>query len=411
MADTNLQKDNPNVLAMKGAEEELRRRRERGKLSQARFRKKQAQVSQGIQDENRRLKAAIADIVRATQHSDRYTLLGAIRDAAGVAGVDASSLDEAAYDNDLIEKPVIRERSAMVRSSTSPLSLSLETCRREERSRSDTSSSKSSSASPITKTWSNTSESQSYYSSWRSSLGASIPTHCDPRLDYGIWVDASSAVRISKPPPDIVPFLGSGRYTFAGQLYWACADYIVSLCRVVTTPRSPSSWFSDQTGDRPNPKEAEDRLWHALQHTPPVGSVRLAQALAEAQLEFRDKGYIYGDSPASNENTGTLLRQEIEAAYVARGQDLSVWMNITELEKHMRRQLGSQAFSRLERAMADYNKTSPKAMDDGPAADPDVRMIVRLLMKNLVESYTCFGDGPRWRADCVSVLFGENMRM
>ena len=32
-------------------------------------------------------------------------------------------------------------------------------------------------------------------------------------------------------------------------------------------------------------------------------------------------------------------------------------------------------------------------------------VILRQLIQNLAQSFTCFGYGPRWRADCVSSLF------
>ncbi|KAJ8112916.1 hypothetical protein ONZ43_g5278 [Nemania bipapillata] len=284
MVETDVQQDDLGESAAQRADVELKRRRERGRESQARFRKKQAQASQETLAENKGM-AAIADIVEAAR----------------------------------------------------PLS---------------------------------------------------------PRLDYGIWVDARSAVRVSKPPVEIIPFLGAGRYTFAGHLYWACTDYLISLCRRVTAPHSPSlpsPWLDGHSPARLTSRQAEDRIWIVLQHSPPVPSVRLAQALAEAQREYRDTGYMQGDSPACNEGIGALMRQEIEADYLARGQDLAAWMTIAELERHVQRQLGSEAFSRLEKAIA----APSKAMDSDLVPGVDANAIIRLLINNLAESFICFGDGPR----------------
>ncbi|RYC55079.1 hypothetical protein CHU98_g11130 [Xylaria longipes] len=83
----------------------------------------------------------------------------------------------------------------------------------------------------------------------------------------------------------------------------------------------------------------------------------------------------------------------------------------------MRRQLGAAAFERLERAavaVAIVNSPTLKAVDDGGVVavhDGEVRDITRLLIRNLAESYTCFGDGPRWKADRISALFTETMVM
>ncbi|KAI0532002.1 hypothetical protein GGR58DRAFT_491749 [Xylaria digitata] len=393
MADASARQSSLNEAAMKAADEELRRRRERGKLSQARFRKRQAQASQETRQENERMKAAIADIVRATQcGSDRSSLLRAVRAAADVAGVDASGLDEENRDEE--DAPEPGERDAAIRTST-------ETEKGDDPSSSST-----------PQIWRehliySVNQTHCYASRPFSASTASPPSgRLSPRLDYGIWVDARRAVTVSKPPTEIIPFLGAGQYTFSGRLYWACTDYLISLCRVVTAPRSPSSWFTCQSGSHlPSPGEAESRLWRLLQHSPPVPSVRMAQALAEAQREYRDRGYIDGDSPACNPEIGTEMRQQIEATYRAHGRDLSIWMTLTELEMHVRRQLGAEAFARLESTItASCTTPSPKAVDQ------DVRAVVRLLIKNLAESYTCFGDGPRWRADSISALFSE-MRM
>ncbi|KAF2970724.1 hypothetical protein GQX73_g2771 [Xylaria multiplex] len=393
MADASTQRSSLNEAAMKAADEELRRRRERGKLSQARFRKRQAQASQETRQENERMRTAIAAIVRATQcGSDRSSLLRAVRAAADVAGVDASGLDDGHRDEENTPEP--GEREAVIRTSTEieggndPSGASAPQTRREDSAYS-------------------VNQIRGHASRPFSANTASPPSgRLSPRLDYGIWVDARRAVAVSKPPTEIIPFLGAGQYTFSGRLYWACTDYLISLCRVVTAPHSPSPWFTCQSGGHPpSPGEAESRLWKLLQHSPPVPSVRMAQALAEAQQEYRDRGYIDGDSPACNPEIGTEIRQQIEATYRAHGRDLSVWMTLAELEMHVRRQLGVEAFARLESTITASCITPPPK-----AVDQDVRAIVRLLIKNLAESYTCFGDGPRWRVDSISALF-SGMRM
>ncbi|KAI0449380.1 hypothetical protein F5B21DRAFT_509241 [Xylaria acuta] len=400
------QRDGLNDLAMRSAEEELRRRRERGRQSQARFRKRQAQASRDTQAENERMKAAIADIVRAAAGGDRPgpNLLNAVRAAADVAGVDASALGE---ENDAAAAVVVvvvdDERDAVVHALTTTRGGNTLTTTLENKSTSLANRSRG--------------------GTWRSGSASTSQSsgRLSPRLDYGIWVDSRRATKVSNPPHQIMPFLGAGRWTFAGQLYWACADYMISLCRLVTTPHTPTSWFGDLSHS-PNPREAEDRVWDLLQHSSPLRNVRLAQALVEAQRAYRDVGWIPGDSPVvtsgeGQEDTTTLLCKEVEADYASRGYDLSAWMTISQLEGHMRRQLGTAAFERLERAavaVAAANGPALKAVDDGGVLavhDEEVKGITRLLIKNLAESYRCFGDGPRWRADRVSVLFTEKMGM
>lgn len=339
------------------------------------------------------MRAAIADIVRTTSRRDRPSLLAAVRAAADLAGVDVSEITE-------------------------------EQCSRQIDGGDATTSTTETTCTTVATSNCNSSSSSQPLGDWPAwlplnqpsdKLGRSSPVRVtfpssgrlSPRLDYGIWIDSGRAMRSNKPPREIIPFIGAGRYTFAGQLYWACGEYLISLCRLVTAPYSPSQWFNDHIDWRPNPQQAEERIWSVLRHSPPVQNVRLAQALAEAQCEYRDTGYIQGDSPASNDNIGAMIRQEVEADYVARGHDLRTWMTISELEKHVRRQLGSEAFTRLERAIA----PGSEAVDDGLAPDSDVRAISKLLIKNLAESFICFGDGPRWRADAISTLFSQKIHM
>ncbi|KAI1747649.1 hypothetical protein F4782DRAFT_520292 [Xylaria castorea] len=401
-----VQQDNPNELAMRSAEEELRRRRERGRQSQARFRKRQAQSARETQAENERFRAAIADIVNVAGGgggSDRPgpNLLNAIRAAADVAGVDASALEEG-------NVVAVVNRGAAVH--TLPMTRGSDSFTTNTPPR----VSENRSASP---------GNRPRGGPWRSSSASTSQSsgRLSPRLDYGIWVDSRRATKVFTPPHEIVPFLGPGRWTFAGQLYWACADYMISLCRLVTSPHTPTPWFGDPSRC-PKPREAEDRVWDLLQHSPPLRSVGLAQALAESQRAYRDKGWIPGDSPVApcggeGEDIGTLLRKEVEADYAARGHDLSAWMTISQLEGHMRRQLGAAAFERLERAtvaIAVTNSPTVKAVDNGEVVavhDEEVRAITRVLIRNLAESYTCFGDGPRWKADSISILFTEKMAM
>ncbi|KAI0205334.1 hypothetical protein F4808DRAFT_280908 [Astrocystis sublimbata] len=236
-----------------------------------------------------------------------------------------------------------------------------------------------------------------------------------PRLDYGIWVDAGRATSVPTPPILLMPFLGAGRYTFAGQIWWACVDYMTSLFHHATSAHAPATWLSD-ISHSPSPREAEVRVWDLLQHSPALHNLSLAQALAEAARSWRDVGWLSGDSPEVLHGDGwddvsTLLGKKVEADYASRGDDLSAWMTIPELEGHMRCQLGAAAFERLERAaIAVAAVNSPDIGIEVTAFhNEEVKALTRLLMKNLAESYMCFGDGPRWKADHITSLFIEQI--
>ncbi|KAI1818070.1 hypothetical protein GGS20DRAFT_388176 [Poronia punctata] len=399
--------DGPHEAATRSAEEELRRRRERGKLSQARFRKKQSQEIQAMREQNESLKLAISRIVNAAQQGSRQTLFNAIRDAGDIAGINASAITDKSSDSGSFDDSTIADDAAKGFEPVSPENHGLEE---------DNTTNSSPSTPSRWDNRSNTTERQVHSRAWAASCAAlkrktasRSSRGLSPRLDYGIWIDASRAVRVSEPPPLIAPFLGKGQNTFAGQVFWACADYLIALCRVVTTPRSPCEWFDRQPEKRPGPREAEQRVWSIIQHTPPIGNIKLALTLAEAHLEFREHGHIYGDSPVSNGDTNTLLQRDLEEQYAALGMDMSAWISVRELETHVRQKLGGEAFARLERAIAAHNSKTIDPTCQGLLSSSDVCQIVRLLIKNLAESYVCFGDGPRWRVDSISALFDENM--
>ncbi|KAK5635676.1 hypothetical protein RRF57_011388 [Xylaria bambusicola] len=349
-----------NESAMRAAEEELRRRRERGKQSQARFRKRQAEAAQETRAQNEKMKTAIAAIVRAAQRSDQNGVLEAVRAAADVAGVDGLGLNQETSGEDLKSGDGNVRHSSLVKDSRQSTSSNMQHLRLKI---------------PMNQAHSNSAK------PWSRDILAGC---LSPRLDYGIWIDTP------KPPAYIMPFIGEGRYTFRGHLYWACTDYLIALCRVITTPHSQSLWFGGQPGSCPTPQEAEDRVWTHIRHWPPVENVPMLQSMAEKQVYYRDCGY--SDNAACNEELGTCpLGHPIG--------DPNIWMSITDLERH-------RCLFRLERTIAVCCvKQSTKAMSE------DLVSVVRLLMKNLAESFICFGDGPRWRTDAVSTLFKDAMRM
>ncbi|KAK8054537.1 hypothetical protein PG994_009604 [Apiospora phragmitis] len=84
------------------AEQEQKRRRERGREAQAAFRKRQAKAAKSIQEENKQLREAIESIVQAARKEDRSELVSAVRTAAGTVGMEAKHLELSAADNTAI---------------------------------------------------------------------------------------------------------------------------------------------------------------------------------------------------------------------------------------------------------------------------------------------------------------------
>ncbi|KAI1260439.1 hypothetical protein F5Y18DRAFT_253278 [Xylariaceae sp. FL1019] len=379
--------DSTSPTGQSAAEQELRRRRERGRLSQARFRKRQAQVSNEMRDENQRLKDAIAQIVNKTRQSDRPALIEAVRAAAGIAGVDAATSGKELEDTDGVANLVTMNNGRVAQESNEIL--------------------------PLHSMRRNAKGARAHGSAVRLTADASpaeisLPLGpLSPRLDYGIWLDSTRAVNICKPPQQIEAYIGEGQHTFAGQLYWACADYMLELCRIVTMPYAPSPWFRDAPSTRPDAREAEERVFQRLRHSPRLANVRLAQALVEAHTEFRDHGYVLGDSILAADPSQRLA-EAVEQDFAARSEEMESWLDVPKIESYLRRQLGAEAFSRLNKFMVRQATACP--LEHTQELDLEAHKIIKLLIKNLAERYTCFGNGPRWPAECVAVMLRFDQR-
>ncbi|KAI1824122.1 hypothetical protein F4861DRAFT_277298 [Xylaria intraflava] len=385
---------------MESYEDEVRRRRERGRLSQARFRKKQAQEWKETREENMKMKAALESIVRAAQRGNEPCIINAVRTAADVAGIDASGLGERVY------KGVAREiadceTNAII--AASPNSLQLETSRRADQTEDGDSSDTPFGPENSVNFPENHDDGRHWQCSTttltsRSQLLQSA--HLDPRLDCVRFSPSPGPLQASPPPRRI-------QHTFIGQLYYACTNYFIALCNLVTEPYAVTPWFEDQPNPYPSQKEAENRLWSLMQHSVPLNGVCRARALAEAHREFLDTVYTEDDCNADMRRIDIQLRRLFEADLESRGFTSGTWMTIHGLEGHVRRRLGSEAFSRLEQAIEYYNTNPRRTAAENSEACAEVRLIVRLLIRNLAESYCCFGDGPCWRVDSISALFSE----
>ncbi|KAI1097779.1 hypothetical protein F4804DRAFT_351172 [Jackrogersella minutella] len=363
--------DSERLEQLENAEEELRRRRERGRLAQRAFRKRHENKASRVKhNETERLKAAMKKIVRVARLGDRPELLQVIREAAEVAEV--TELD----DEPDVQKSTIESNGKVEvqKSITEPL-LSLPITR-DLVPMSGTQPAGSMSTTQGTSTCNNS------WANWRPNdqevtiFGTMMDLErVTPRLDYGLWFDTCRFVRIDNPPSDIVPYLGNGMTTFAGRLFWSSGEHLLDLCRKAES-------YAEK-----NPQaagEANEKIWSMVQHSTPLHNTRYIRALAEARREYRDRGYIEGNNAAGETDSAKLLNDHVLAEYQARGEDVA-----------LRGHLSYTSYQRLERTL--------QLQDLNQAGDPLARM-VQSLIHILAKSYICFGDGPRWRADRVAAL-------
>ncbi|KAF4989064.1 hypothetical protein FGRMN_9394 [Fusarium graminum] len=158
-------------------QDEISRRRERGRRSQAAFRKRHAQSVQTLSAQNEVLKRGIQRAINAAHGDEPPDMLSALHDLAEAAKLDIPA--------------------TISYGSISQINVSL--------------------ASDITTTPDLV---ISEVSSKNNLLVGPLPT-AQYRLDCSVWLDPLHYLRVSLPPQDILPYLGTGAESFAGLLFWS----------------------------------------------------------------------------------------------------------------------------------------------------------------------------------------------
>ncbi|KAI1391055.1 uncharacterized protein F4822DRAFT_426909 [Hypoxylon trugodes] len=337
------------------AEDALRRRRERGRRSQAGFRKRQAEATQNLQEQNRRLKSAIEKLVSSTRGDEHPELLNTIFDVAEAAGIDAQRPAQQSTVNQLRPKP----------SGTPPILA----CAIDGDAKEDFTIDIA--AKDIDR---NAGATNSYLSDNSNSTGSDSSS--PERLTCGIWLNPLHYLRVSIPPDDIIPYLGAGSQTFAGIMFWSVMDHGQNKC---TRPHG----------------DTEALLRRALSHSRVTQDwgVKYIHAMVEARQEYKSTGSISPEYAAAAEpDLAMVVCGRVEEEYYARGMDPNSYLSCVGIEKRVRRMLGEDTFKVLNTV----------AQGGG---DPVLRDLWKMLECRLAESCVCFGDGPRWGVDVVDGLF------
>ncbi|XXG99748.1 hypothetical protein Hte_006089 [Hypoxylon texense] len=343
-------KDPQAKMAINTDDDAIRRRRERGRRSQAGFRKRQAEASQRIKDQNSQLKRAIERLVNTTRGDENPELLNSIACVAEAAGV---SVERPPQSDTILPLPRHVSDKSHVR--ICPVGGEDDVT-----------------ISAVTKDFIGNPR---YRPSSDPSLSA--PSSAPPqRLTCGLWLDNLHYMRISVPPDDIVPYLGPGSKTFAGILFWSLMDHGQKKC-----PRQHTEHTILITKALGHSKVTED--W----------PVRYIEAMVEARLEYKRLGSISARyASAAEPDLAVVVRDRIAADYQARGMDPDQWISVTGIERRVKRMLGDAAFAVLE------------ATAKGES-DSVMRYLFETIECKLHETCICFGDGPRWKVDTVDGIF------
>ncbi|CAH0047654.1 unnamed protein product [Clonostachys solani] len=159
----------------------MKARRERGRQSQAAFRKRQAQFSRDLKSKNHQLTRSIERVLDCIQGDERSDLLDAVCEMAHTAGIKTSHEGEQG----------LAEGNRFVNWYPNDLAVRTNEELDDEFRFPDKS----------------------------------------PKLHYnGIRLNPFHYMSISIPPADIVPYLGAGSKTFAGRLFWFMLEHSQGRC-------------------------------------------------------------------------------------------------------------------------------------------------------------------------------------
>ncbi|KAG7422128.1 hypothetical protein LZL87_012215 [Fusarium oxysporum] len=270
-------------------QDELTRRRERGRRSQAAFRKRQAQSNQALQAQNALLKQGIQRLLYAAQGDERPEMLGIFRELAFAADIEAP--------------PSVSE---------------IETAR------------PSIGASESDTTNADANRLQSLLSNIPLQLNPSQSTQY--RLECSMWLDPLHYLRVSLPPQDILPYLGAGAETFAGLLFWSVMEHYQTVC---TQHNSKSV------------------IQKGLKHSKATQDIKpsFIETMAKARVEYKQTGSIsQAHAVAAEKDLGLVLCNLIETEYRSSGKDPNQWLSCNGIERRLRETMDDNTLECLRRA-------------------------------------------------------------
>ncbi|KAF5689606.1 hypothetical protein FCIRC_1301 [Fusarium circinatum] len=270
-------------------QDELTRRRERGRRSQAAFRKRQALSNHALADQNARLRQGIQTLLDAAQGDERPGMLGIFRELALAAD---------------LEVPPKLAMGGTGLSST-------------EASDSDA---------PAT-------DGNSFQS-----LFGDIPLPVNPsqstqyRLQCSMWLDPLHYLRVSLPPQDILPYLGAGAETFAGLLFWSVMEHYQTVC---------------------TQHNAKTVIQKGLKHSKATADIKpsFIETMAKARVEYKQTGSIsQAHAVAAEKDLGLVLCNLIETEYRSTGKDPDQWLSCIGMEKRLKKTMSDDVLENLRDA-------------------------------------------------------------
>ncbi|RYP58509.1 hypothetical protein DL769_008925 [Monosporascus sp. CRB-8-3] len=366
-------------------------RRERGKQAQRAFRQRQIDAIRGLQEENQRLRDAIAKIGGAVSCSES-PLIEAIGDACRVAGVEAPrSIPSSESPQSVVENhrfqfsaPLLDRIGEVETWAGPPLgwtdwSFFADT----EINRQGFVGQSSPGIEHPDQLISNgdlDSVTGKHDNSENRGIGFGSEDSWSPNPIHLMTWAPERVLPLADPPPDIIPYLGTSAYSLPGRLYWAALAFAFEALRPPTNSGPPA-------------EDAVATILDVFYATVRREKLPLIQNLLRARLQFRRRGYLEASTadPAQRDPVAhALYADQITAELERVGARKHDFLTPFDVAARLRALLGEAEYCSLEAALCG----SPRSREHVPL----VRQLVRVITRNAM----CFGDSPRWTPEAIS---------
>lgn len=207
---------------------------------------------------------------------------------------------------------------------------------------------------------------------------------CQPPVTMGnFWFDPLRSTNITTTPDDVVPYVGQGRFTLGGLLFWGVLDHATNACTHTHNPRSC--------------EELQSILRHSRSHSKSLSKVgpEFIHAMAKSRQHWLQGGQSDGiHAMVTKRSSIAATRQMVDDDHASKGTDTSAWLLPNDVEGRVRQRLGQEIFGRLENAA--------KAPESSQA-----HRALRETIHKMVDAFMCFGNGPSWTGNYVDLIFSE----
>ncbi|KAH7190009.1 hypothetical protein BKA60DRAFT_233148 [Fusarium oxysporum] len=324
---------------MEDAAMELKRRRDRNRLAQSEFRKRQRRGMHDLKAQMAAMKAAIADIFTEVRQDDRPELQGKIRQAAVAAQLISTSEAESP-DSAPPQQTASLNHGEPREIESVPSSLAIV---------------------PVLGTiQSNSPETRQIYSDISATQRREARERMKklmPNLEIPRPLDPFHCIDCNKIVAGSQPFIGDNTITFAGRLYWRLAE-----------------WHEFQAHGRESALQLEQRRWRLRDSVRPAG-VSTTNSLPDASGHHVNQGYV------SNPTTMKSSAQ--------------MWLSPFEAEKRVRLMFGDNVLSLLTAPNAGHS------LIDGSSLMLQSTLgtgLIAGLLDRLSNCFVCHGNTPFWES-------------